>query len=557
MDKKLYYDSSLLQARTENGKSWAMKAVHPPSSRLGSYNGYPDKSATVSIHPEYRMPFEGLPLAATQGGNSGAVLFLNTPGLINTTMYATDLSGGNPNWTSWFENPDITKNSVVQNVGRQRLVYRSTTFQYDANAINNQGMCFAAQVSPSTYKISASTIVRHWIENKHPKLRSYLKALRTFKGDEFVDACIESCNTKSNMFESDDAGYEVLTKPTSRAPRSININEFIIQVVQLGKPITGPPIIRQVSPKSYKARSTEGAFLVHQCTEDVNKFKSVQAGHYDNGTATDPEMLLFCAFEYTYVSPTGVTSSYIEPFVGVGSTSTDIVFMQDTEWSDWSWSYTLFTGCSAGVNIFADVVSGFEFSPVPGSILNSEARPPALNDPDALNSVSVIMQARQDALPAEYNSLGDVGGADPTMSVLKAANSLAGDVVGNVASAIFPPGNSKAKEHAIAEAKTPAPGPNNDSISTVTNKVANLSLENERASKSNPSPRTYYSSKRPKPRPKQKIVYIYRRSSSRSGGRTRSRSRSVNSRYRSKSANRSQSRRRSTSRGRRSLSRRR
>jgi hypothetical protein len=70
-----YYDSTLLKTNTENGKDWLVKYLHPPTDKGNSYNGYPDKSTVSTIHTEYRLAYEGLPLAAEPGVNAKSCLF--------------------------------------------------------------------------------------------------------------------------------------------------------------------------------------------------------------------------------------------------------------------------------------------------------------------------------------------------------------------------------------------------------------------------------------------------------------------------------------------------
>lgn len=160
-----------------------------------------------------------------------------------------------------------------------------------------------------------------------------------------------------------------------------------------------------LSPKSYQSRSKEGGFIVHQVTQDTNAFKSVRAGRYFNGASVSPTNLMLCMYEYQDANTT-----YLEPFLPYTPGTND--YVSDIEWSDWSWSYTMFTGCQkptegvSPLNINIKFIQGIEIAPVPRSVLNSQTCPPALYDPVALDSYTIITQARQDCMPASYNAFG-------------------------------------------------------------------------------------------------------------------------------------------------------
>lgn len=419
---KTYFNASLLKANTENGRSWLEKYLHPPTAKGNSYNGYPDKSTTPTIHTEYRLAYENLPIASTQGVNDNTCLFLCSPGMFNPIFKADVLDGNDPLWTPALVNTQIDARTAMDNLGRVRTAYQSETFQYDATAFNNSGICYSAQFNPSTYVMTTGEAFRvlQAQKSKHlPDICRHLVKLHGAPMAEFI----------RSMHQDDADGFDVVSNDTRSGRNSvgaININFNAFQVVKLDKSITNPGDITMLSPKAYQSRSVDGAFIVHQCNEDTNAFKSVRGGRYVSGNNAQP--LLTCCYEYN-----DGTNSYIEPFFSQlpGPGTRD--FVQDIEWSDWSWSYAMFTGCTpkgtTPLNINIKYIAGFEVAPVVRSILNSQALPPALYDPVALETAAILTQSRQDAMPAAMNSAGvlaAVGSSLATSAVASIAKAISG-----------------------------------------------------------------------------------------------------------------------------------
>lgn len=411
-----YFDSALLKSNTANGKDWLQKYLHPPSAKGTSYNGYPDRSTSSVIHTEYRLNYENLPLATVQGPNNNACLFLCSPGLTTPIFSARNLSGDDPKWIPALENNQVTPKSVADNMGRLRTCYQSETFQYDATAFNNSGMCFSAQFNPSCYTLSLPQFVAKLVSQKSPHVHSFIKDLAINHGPDV--------SKQAQRYAADAANpdYDVLPDPRA-LPSSYNC----VQVVKLNAPITSPGDITMLSPKSYTSRSVEGAFVVHQCNEDTNQFKTIRSAAVTSGTVSELKPLMYCAYEYR--DPSGLT--YIEPFFktaaeGVGN------YVLDVEWSDWSWSYTLFTGCQpdTGLNINIKYIAGFEVAPIVKSVLNSQAMPPALYDPTALETAAILTQSRQDAMPASMNSMGSFAAAVAPSLIHMGAGVLSGAISG-------------------------------------------------------------------------------------------------------------------------------
>lgn len=467
---KTYYDESLLlKTNTENGRDWLRKYVHPPGTKGVSYNGYPDASTTNSVHSEYRLQLEGLPFAANQGINTGACLFLNGPGLLYPSFYATTLDGGNPTWTAWLANTNVRAADISAMVGRQRLSYLSETWQYDATAINNSGMVYSCQHYPSTYTMTVGNYVQRLSASKHPSLPSVVKSLIANGGKDVQEQIAQAIGVEQ--------GYVEVPQP--RVP--IKITADAIQIVRLGKSILAPGDILELSTKAYMSRSVEGAFVVHQTDQPTNPFKAVRNSRYVDGAAPGNSLLLCC---YEFEDNDG--NATIQPFLDASGKN----YIYDVEWSDWSWSYTMFTGCNTmdkSLNISCKLIAGFEFSPVVRSLLANQALPPSLYDPTALQTATVITQSRQDAMPAIYNAAG-------IMAAL--GSSLASGAVDMVAKAISGADAPKSEEKAMAKEIAAAPSPASIEERTI---VANNALPP--ALKSRPEKAAFRQPKQRKPRP--------------------------------------------------------
>lgn len=451
-----YYDAALLKSNTPNGHDWLAKAIHPPSAKGQAYNGYPDKSVIPVVHAEYRLAYEGLPIAGVQGNNTNTILFLQSPGILNPIFHAEVLDGNNPEFTRTLANTQIDPNTVIQNFGKTRVAFQAETFQYDSSAFNENGMMYSAQFNPTTYIMTLgqglATLRKQ--KSKHlPAMMKHFKQLYPHLHDHI----------NQHGLGSDDDEFDVLT------PRSLPISPQVFQVVKLDRPIIAPSDITMLSPKSYQSRSKEGGFVVHQVSQDTNAFKSVRVGRYSGGASVTPTNLMLCMYEYQDANTT-----YLEPFLPYTPMSND--FISDIEWSDWSWSYTMFTGCqppATGVsplNINIKFIQGIEIAPVPRSVLNSQTMPPALYDPIALDSYTIITQARQDCMPAAMNTLG---------SLASAASSILPSLVPSVVNAITNNAGPDTKKEVKADTATvlkEANVANNETTDVVANNAPPLRM---------------------------------------------------------------------------------
>jgi hypothetical protein len=133
--------------KTETGRAWLEKAIHPPGTAIGPIQGMPDNEAFPSTVMEFRNTYTAEPPAgATTTWNllacampSAEVPLLGwswaSGGVAPTPGNAPVLSG-NPNYN--FDNWD-------GDVARWRRLYGSVTAELNAPALNDQGMVYCAQ----------------------------------------------------------------------------------------------------------------------------------------------------------------------------------------------------------------------------------------------------------------------------------------------------------------------------------------------------------------------------------------------------------------------------
>lgn len=429
-EKSVYYDQALIAGRTESGKDWLRTYVHPPSTKPGTaYNGYPDRSTVPTVQSFYKLVKEAAPYAIS--GQTTNIVILRSPGLLLPVYAATNIPNDPASeniWVGLVGNTQIQQVDVVRNFGKLRLNAYSVTEELDATAFNNSGMVRTAQFSPSTYVVDVAQLTELLENQGREKDFKNIERIHGHFGDKYGDEFREWVEHRG------------LAKKKGIAPRAINANWRSFQVVRLGKPITQPDDITMLSPKSTTRRAVEGNFVVHQVTEDINTWQDLQPNRGASGTADD---FLVTCYEQTFYVGTTVTS-YIEPFGGLNDQ-----LQEEVPWGDWSWSISFYENINSsngGAKIDFKVVQHWEYTPLPGGFTNQFARQPALYDPDAINNGTIIMQARDDSLPAKYNSMG---------MMASIASAVAPALIKDVVSSALPLGGKKAAaaENALCSRK--------------------------------------------------------------------------------------------------------
>jgi len=421
-----YFDEQLLNGQTEGGKAWLAKYIHPPSARPSNYNGYPDRSTNPSVHLEYRLTGERTPILPTNQPDVFSEIRLHSPGFFNPIYHASKATPFEDNvFIPCIKNEQVTIAEATRNFSRGRLSYMSSTYELDATAFNNTGMCYAAQIQPTVTEVSVLPFVATYI-NDHlsdPEAPNFAQ-----KTKRLFDFIVSTCRMKHHNAlklramvgavtrNADRFDWDLITEAHNFG--SIPFTTTIIQIVALGRVITQATDITMTSPKAYTGRSTEGAFMVQQVTDDINNWCKVQPG-YIAGGVVQLNSLPICAYSQNWLS--GI--NYVEKVEFFGDQATT-----DLTWGDWSWGIVGFTNLSeqnANACIAHKVVQGWEFNVLPGGLMNTFTTSPALLDTEALDNGTRIMQARLDAMQSKYN----IGGEAVIPALLESGVSVVKDIV--------------------------------------------------------------------------------------------------------------------------------
>lgn len=472
-----WFDQAALKANTINGKGWLAKVLHPPGTKDPTYNGYPDTSTRPLVHQEYRLNFEDF---KHQDNAPNDMLILHAPSILNVSFYSANNPGKSGaisdenRWALFQTNDQLSVPTMISEFGQYRPAYRSTTEQLDATAFNNAGMHYVAQISPSTYKLTLGQAIFRMASAGNLKDHAKLFASTFPDTTKYVSKCLaafsnpkydhDSPINHKNRVNLTEAEIDPDTLANLRA--SMTINNTTVQVVVLGRPILQPSDITGVSPKSYTARATEGAFIVNQINEPTNRWCNVGGGYVQKNNDNKGYICM-----YEYISPNLSSLGEYGVIVPFNQQSTTD-FVYDVEWGAWSWALSYYTGLSASSSagnptINFKTVIGAEISPAVRSILNPNATAPALFDPTALETYAILSQVRQDGMPASFNAMGAILGA--------LAPSLIGGGIKAVAQAIGGSDSTKAHTSMIEKNLANEASEANNEKSGVTNTGAMFS----------------------------------------------------------------------------------
>jgi len=440
---KTYFDRAVLKANTENGKDWLEKYLHPPSSRGNSYNGFPDKSVVSAIHPEFRLTKESTQYVekVEVGLPKHRLLLLHAPGLTSPIFAAsaTTYSDFN-NWKTCLKNNQVTTEEIITSYGRVRNAYLSTTCELDTTSLANSGMVYASQFSPAIFEMTLGDVL-----NRMEQLGQNNKSYQRLK--QLLDRDIN----RNSVKRGDDAiyvdeGYDIVKDISTLKikPKSVGLKDNLCQIVRLGKPVVEGQDVIDLSPKFYQARSTEGMFMVHSNGQDQNRWLDIKPGRIEEGKVT--RNLMHCFYETTW----GVNNTTtIEYFDDNGA------YTYDVPWGDYTWGFSLWDNFTGENQLTSNIpaisiktILGVEISPSVRSMMNSLAKAPALYDPTALDTASILIQARQDAMPASMNAGG-------IMSAIGAMAGPEGAVAGTLLDALAP--DNKAEMSAMKREIKAAP----------------------------------------------------------------------------------------------------
>lgn len=390
MSKPLYFDAALLKSNTANGRDWLNLYLHPPNGKGLSYNGWPDRSNNRATHAHYTVTTEAAPYVTGNPLEINTILCLHSPGVFNTLFYAGSMDPTYVNdnqWNAFVINNQLLPGDVARNYGKMRNVARSETIELDATAFNNSGMVYSAQFAPTVYTTTVFDATRRLKQQGRPQDLAHIEEVRKHIRKQHGDALV--------------LRFDEQLRDRTLAP--IPESWTNAQIVRLGRPVTQATDVTMLSDQNYVARSTEGLFMVHSCTEDVNSWQAIRNGSYVDGVSNGAQDLMYCYYESTLVVG-GMQTSVITAFTTIVGGAT-----LDTPWGDFSWGISHWKNINSsngGALLNFKAVQSYEASPVVGGFLNAFALPPALYDPAALDSAAVIVQSRMDAMPARFNDQG-------------------------------------------------------------------------------------------------------------------------------------------------------
>lgn len=161
--KDYIVQKNVVLGNTEDGKSWALKALHP-ADPLTEVRGIPDESAVPSVFQNFQMTYTlSNPTASTAGNWEFDLFFLPSPVIFGAIR--TRDSTGAYLWST-LVNPQIgvagdpwyTRQALfADSVERFRLAYAGITGHLDAAAISNQGSLSVAQYAQIPVDLTVDT----------------------------------------------------------------------------------------------------------------------------------------------------------------------------------------------------------------------------------------------------------------------------------------------------------------------------------------------------------------------------------------------------------------
>ena len=389
--------SEEIHADTAEGAAWLRKYLHPPCSTPEGYAGIPDKNNSPSTDAEYKS----IKQIQTINTNGPEPVYYNKILLIHTSSVIAPIIVCKYDTNGVFSilpsdlvlNPNINVQDMVAQNASGRLSYKSTTVDLNATAFNNQGVVTCAQFRPniSLYRVGDIISIARMMPNQL-KAINIISQLCQFYG--VIDS-LES-NSKVDFY--------------SRAVSALGtaIDNFA-QVLKVGVLPSESTQIAMMSPNSTSLVATKGTFLVQKFIQDSIPYRNfADAGLSGLGVSTAAGMPCFI-FEQT-----GPTTGQLEPIPVVGQAGNPTTILADLPWFDFTWGYTLFEGLTiqtSAANPYLTIksITGFEFQPLPNSMLSPFIRNSANFDFQALRFATMHNHARQDALPAAMNFWGSLG----------------------------------------------------------------------------------------------------------------------------------------------------
>jgi hypothetical protein len=403
---------STINVDTPSGAAWVRKYLHPPCATPADYAGYPDANNSPSTDAEYKG-LNDIQTFVTVAGPPVSTIYYNRVLLLHTASaiapvipFKMDTTGSVAQIGSdVILNRNINVTDMVNQNASGRLTYKSTTSWLNATGFNNQGNVTSAQFRPNVLRMTAAALLAlaDQVHAKRPASRLaiysdlvkfYHRANSEYEILDYPPSSIEACIQKH------------------RAALAADIDN-VVQVLQVGNIPFDPSEILMMSPNSVAASAKEGSFVVQRFSQPEVMYKDFPANGVSAGSSNPLGMPCFI---YEPVSPTTGTLAAIA-VAGQPGNSTSI--LADLPWFDFLWGWTLYEGLSvtssgstAGVTppyVSVKTITGFEFQPLPDSMLSPFIRNCAIYDMSALRFATTTNHAIADSLPAAANFWGTIG----------------------------------------------------------------------------------------------------------------------------------------------------
>jgi len=447
-------------AETQSGMDWLSNCLHPPTGRTPNrpVKDQPDLSAQASVCLHYpiinEQPINPMSLDAVPVIKYSKYLYIMTNSplydfiVLRITPQGTPelkVGGGYPIFyeAGTTRNPNLSLESMANNMESYRLIGRSTTFTQDSMSVNNNTMLYGAKIRPNIGIYTTAVIVNqrnpfHERFHKHIGYDQIVKqhfspsARKTVKvGDD--DFCHIAGQFKNKLKVSDDDTPEVGTPSIGNS----------IQVFSLG-PYTfnGGDIIARNPGKSVTWKADKGAFMIQHQTEPINSYTSVIRSYTSEANSTPATgygVLSFAEFQaqglwYLIQFPTSIAGNHAGgPF--------------DVPWNNFQFGLVLhdfaagLPSTTAPTQLTYPIAPmktetniNIAFQPAPSSVLSSCIRDAPVYDPLALERRAQISNSQPDMLEAKDNFLGGLAAmAGKILPKLFQFAPEIGNLVGNIA----------------------------------------------------------------------------------------------------------------------------
>jgi len=416
---------------TPSGAAWVRKYLHPPCATPDAYAGYPDSNNSPSTDAEYK----GLVDISTAISNPGPpvstsfcnkVLLLHTSSAIAPVIAFKQITDGTivqlP--TDVVLNRNINVQDMVAQNSSGRVTYKSTTSWLNATGFNNQGNVTSGLFRPNIVLFRAGDLIPYFdrVTDLAKRYSLYAQLYNFYNRDkQFLPVLTK----KSKQMESE--GYELLESDNVDVTqtyknrisvaatylKSTSAIDNFVQILQVGQLPFDPSQILMMSPNAVADKATVGSFVVQRFDQPSIMYKDFAA----NGMAPPGGVSTLVGMPCYYLQLTAPTGGQIVPITVAAQPGNATGILADLPWFDFMWGWTLYEGLSVqseGATISPPYISvktitGFEFQPLPDSMLSPFIRNCAVYDMSALRLATTTNHAIADSLPSAANFWGSIG----------------------------------------------------------------------------------------------------------------------------------------------------